>query len=696
MVKQQVQQRILVLRKAINHHRYLYHVLDKQEIDDAAFDSLKHELWQLEQQFPDLTTLDSPTQRVGGEPLDKFIKVQHQTPMFSLEDVFSFEELVDWEKRIKKMVLPPNRSRPLVKGAGWGGGQLDYFVELKIDGFAVALIYEKGILQTGATRGNGKVGEDVTQNLKTIESIPLQLRRPSEKELVGAGLSQVISLAKIFNSRFEVRGEVVMTKKIFEQINAKRRQKNQALYANPRNTAAGSIRQLNPKIAASRHLEFLSYDIVSGVGQELHSQEHLLLPFLGFKVDKHFEKCSDLENARLFHQKINKIRDGLPYQIDGLVVSVDDNEIFVKLGVAGKAPRGAIAYKFPGKQATTIVEKIILSIGRTGALTPVAILKSVKVGGTMISRATLHNVDEIKRLDVRSGDTVVIQRAGDVIPDVVSVIKELRPKNTKEFKMPARCPVCNSPVVRAKGEVIYRCGNLKCGAILKEQFYHFVSRHAFDIVGLGPKIIDQLMDSGLIIDVADIFKLTEGDLVPLERFAAKSAKNLVLAINRSKQIALSRFIYALGIRHVGEETATDLAVRFGSLSALQRTTLDNLRLVRDIGEVVAKSIVDYFSNKRNLNLIDKLLAAGVKIKSEPKKIGQRLADQSFVFTGELVKMSRDQAKNKVRALGGDISESVSRQADFVVAGLNPGTKYQKAKKLGVKIIDEKEFLNMIF
>jgi len=681
MTKPEARKRIAILKKTINHHRYLYHVLDKQEVDDAAFDSLKHELWQLEQQYPELITLDSPTQRVGGQPLDKFIKVQHQTPMLSLEDVFSFEELVDWEKRIKKLV---------------SGEKLDYFVELKVDGFAVTLIYEQGILQTGATRGNGKVGEDVTQNLKTVESIPLRLRRPSEKELVSAGLSQAISLAKIFNSRFEVRGEVVMTKKVFEQINTQRRKRNQPLYANPRNTAAGSIRQLNPKIAASRHLEFLAYDIVSDVGQKLHNQEHLLLPFLGFKIDKHFEKCLNLESVRRFHQEIDRIRDDLPYQIDGLVVVVDNNEIFTKLGVVGKAPRAAIAYKFPGKQTTTVIEKIILSVGRTGALTPVAILKPVQVGGTIISRATLHNADEIKRLDVRQGDTVIIQRAGDVIPDVVSVIKDLRPKNTPEFKMPARCPVCNSSIIHPLDEVVYRCSNLKCGAILKEQLYHFVSRRAFDIVGLGPKIIDQLMDGGLVTDAADIFKLTEGDLVPLERFAAKSAKNLVLAINRSKQISLSRFIYSLGIRHVGEETAMDLAAHFGSLTALRRATLEDLRLVHDVGEVMAKSIIDYFRDKRNLNLIDKLLAVGVRIKNQPSKNNQLLAGRSFVFTGGLSGMSRDQAKDRARALGADVSEFVSRQTDFVVAGVNPGSKYQKAKKLGVKIIDEKEFLNMIF
>ena len=709
MIKQQVQQRILVLRKAINHYRYLYHVLDRQEVDDAAFDSLKHELWQLEQQYPELITLDSPTQRVGGEPLDKFAKVQHQMSMLSLEDVFSFEELVDWEKRIKKLVpspspsLPLNKgenrdsrfsSLPLVKGEGWGGGQLDYFTELKVDGFAVTLIYEQGILRIGATRGNGRIGEDVTRNLKTIESIPLQLRRPLEKELASAGVSRVISLTEIFGSRFEVRGEVVMTKKVFEQINAQRRKRNQPLYANPRNTAAGSIRQLNPKIAASRRLEFLAYDIVSDVGQKLHNQEHLLLPFLGFKTDKHFEKCLNLESVRRFHQEIDRIRDGLPYQIDGLVVAVDNNEIFTKLGVVGKAPRAAIAYKFPGKRATTVIEKIILSVGRTGALTPVAVLKPVQLGGTTISRATLHNADEIKRLDVRQGDTVIIQRAGDVIPDIVSVIKDLRPKNTAEFKMPARCPVCNSLIVRTQGEVVHRCGNLKCGAILKEQLYHFVSRRAFDIVGLGPKIIDQLMDSGLITNAADIFKLTEGDLVPLERFAAKSAQNLVLAVNRSKQISLSRFIYSLGIRHVGEETAMDLATHFGSLAALRRATLDDLRLVRDVGEVMAKSIIDYFRDKHNLNLVDKLSTVGIKIKNEPQKVSQRLANQSFVFTGELDEMSRDQAKDRVRALGADVSEFVSRQTDFVVAGVNHGSKYQKAKKLGVKIIDEKEFLNM--
>lgn len=691
MTKNQAKKRINRLKKEVNHLRYLYHVLDRQEISDEAFDSLKHELWGLEQQFPDLITSDSPTQRIGGQPLDKFVKVKHQTRMLSLEDAFSFEEMTAWQKRLQKLAHPV---------------KLSYFAELKIDGFAVSLIYENGVLKTGATRGNGLIGEDVTQNLKTIESIPLQLRRPAIQELAGV-TSERLLIDRIFQGRFEVRGEVVMTKKAFAAINRQQQKKGEILYANPRNTAAGSIRQLDPKIAASRQLEFFAYDIIaSGAASEMtgesllsclktHSQEHALLPLLGFKIDKHFQKCPDLKCVNRFHQKIQKLRENLDYQIDGIVVSVDNNQVFERLGVVGKAPRAMIAYKFPGKQAVTLVKDIKVHVGRTGALTPVAILKPVQIGGATISRASLHNADEIKRLDVRIGDTVIVQRAGDVIPDVVSVLRNMRLGKEKKFQMPKICPVCGSHIVRPKGEAIHRCSNLQCSAILKQQLNHFASKRAFDIEGLGPKIIDQLMAQGLIADAADLFKLKQGDLEPLERFAEKSAGNLVRAIAKSRRISLARFLYSLGIRHIGEETALNLAQKFGSLAVIKNASLEQLLTVPDIGEIMAQSIFHFFRHKRNLKLIKKLQDAGVVIEQPKSQTSQKLAGQTFVFTGELKSLTRDQAKDRVRALAGEVSESVSRQTDFVVAGERPGSKFQKAKKLGVQILDEKEFLKMI-
>jgi len=675
MDKQQTKQRIAKLKKVINHHRYLYHVLDKIEISDAVLDSLKHELNQLEQQYPDLITLDSPTQRVGGQALDKFEKVEHQKRMLSLNDAFSKEELKSWQERIQKLV--PSQ-------------KLKYFAELKIDGFAIALIYQNGVLIQGATRGDGQIGENVTQNLKTINSIPLKL------EIYQKLSSRIIQdrVEKLLvNGRIEVRGEVHMTKKTFERINQEREKKGLSLYANPRNTAAGSIRQLDPKIAAKRKLNFLAYSLITNLGQETHYQEHQILQNLGFKISQD-QYCSELEDVIRFWKEINQKRKKLPYLIDGIVVSVDDNKIFDKLGIVGKAPRGAIALKFSAKETTTVVEDIVVQIGRTGALTPVAHLKPVYLGGILITRATLHNEDEIKRLDVRIGDTVIIQRAGDVIPDVVKVIKKLRTGKEKKFQMPKKCPFCNGSVIRLKGEVAHRCANLKCGSIQRQQIIHFVSKKGFDIEGLGPKIINQLMNQGLISNPADIFSLTQGDLVPLERFADKSASNLIKAIGQSKKISLAKFIHALGIRHVGEETAIALTQYFGSLDKIRKTSLKNLLQIEDIGEIVAQSIFEWFNRESNRELIKKLLDNGIEIE-KVKTVKKKLIGQTFVLTGEMDKFTREQAKSKIRQLGGNVSSSVSKQTDFVVIGQNPGSKYNRAKKLGVKIINEQEFLEIV-
>jgi len=675
MNKQKAKKRIAKLKKVINHHRYLYHVLDKQEMSDAVLDSLKHELSKLEQQYSDLIALDSPTQRIGGQALDKFKKVKHHKRMLSLNDAFSNEDLEAWQERIQKLV--PNQ-------------KLNYFAELKIDGFAIALIYQNGVLIQGATRGDGQIGEDVTQNLKTIDSIPLKLE--IHQKLSSKAVQDRIEKL-LTKGRIEIRGEVYMTKKDFEKINQEQEKKGLSPYANPRNTAAGSIRQLDPKIAADRRLNFLAYNLITNLGQRTHNQEHQILQSLGFKISQD-QYCSELKDIIGFWKEINQKRKKLPYLIDGIVVSVDNNKIFNKLGIVGKAPRGSIALKFPAKETTTVIKDIVVQIGRTGALTPVAHLKPVRLAGILITRATLHNQDEIKRLDVRIGDTVIIQRAGDVIPDVVKVIKKLRTGKEKEFQMPKKCPVCRGPVIRAKGEVVHRCANLKCGSIQRQQIIHFVSKKGFDIEGLGPKIINQLMDQGLISNLADIFSLSQGDLVPLERFADKSADNLIKAIEQSKKITLAKFIHALGIRHVGEETAIALAQYFGKLDKIRKANLKKLLQVEDIGQIVAQSIFEWFNKEGNRELIKKLLDNGIEIE-KVKTVKKKLIGQVFVLTGEMNRFNREQAKSKIRQLGGNVSGSVSKQTDFVVVGQNPGSKYNRAKKLGIKIISEKEFLEII-
>ncbi|MBU1292030.1 NAD-dependent DNA ligase LigA [Patescibacteria group bacterium] len=674
MDKQAAKKRIIKLRNVINHYSYKYYVLDNPEVNDATWDSLIHELFELEQKYPDLIRPDSPTQRISGNALDKFIKVKHQKRMLSLEDVFYYEELKSWQERIQKLV-------PLEK--------LDYFAELKVDGFAIALIYENGVLVQGATRGDGQTGEDVTQNLKTINSLPLRLEVHQKlPSLIEKKVKQLIK-----EGRIEIRGEVYMSENAFEEVNKERAKNKLPLYANPRNTAAGSIRQLDPKIAASRQLDFLAYDLVTDLGQKTHQEKHQILKALGFKTTQD-QFSNNLEGLSKFRDKISKIRKKLSYQIDGIVVNVNDNNIFNKLGVVGKAPRGAIAFKFSAKETTTVVEDIVVQIGRTGALTPVAHLKPVRLGGILITRATLHNEDEIKRLDVRIGDTVIIQRAGDVIPDVVKVIENLRTGQEKKFQMPIKCPVCGGLVIRPVGEVVHRCANKKCGSIQRQRIIHFVSKKAFNIDGLGPQIVNQLMDEGLISNSADLFSLSYGDLIPLERFAQKASENLIKSIEQSKKISLAKFIFALGIRHVGEETAITLAQYFGNLKKISKISLAELSKVEDIGQVVAKSIVEWFNSKRNQVLINKLLKDGVVIE-KVKIFEKKLTGLTFVLTGELNKLTREQAKTKIRMLGGGVSSSVSKQTSFIVAGKNPGSKYERGKKLGVKIINEKEFLSKV-
>lgn len=661
MNKKEAKQRVDKLKETINHHRYLYHVLDREEISPEALDALKHELFLLEQQYPDFVTKDSPTQRIGGKPLGKFQKVTHKVPMLSIEDVFSREELGDWEDYIKRALR--------------GTTSFQYFAELKIDGFAVSLRYLDGMFLRGSTRGNGKVGEDVTQNLKTIESIPLAL--------AGHGKGEI-----------EVRGEVYMEKKAFEKFNRERVKKGEEPYANPRNLAAGSIRQLDPKVASSRPLKFMAYDLVTDFGQSTHAKEHEMLRELGFKTDETARICKTTQAIWEYREDIGRKRDSLPFQIDGVVASVNDLGLFQKLGVIGKSPRGIRAIKFSGKQGVTKLKSIILQVGRTGAITPVAVLEPVEVAGVTISRATLHNEDEIRRLGVKVGDTVIVERAGDVIPAVIKVLDELRSGKEKSFRMPASCPACQSPL--AQDGKILRCKNKNCRAQRKELLYHFASRKGFDIAGLGPKIIDQLLEEHLISGPADIFKLYEGDLVPLERFGEKSASNIILAIKQSRQISFPRFLFSLGIRHMGEETAYDIAEHFGNVEKLMRADKESLMVVRDVGEVVAESIFQWFQNKSNKKIIADLIDSGVRIEIEKRGLkGNKLRGKSLVLTGELKSMTRDEAKKRIRDSGGEISESVSSHTTYVVVGENPGSKLQKAKQLGVQVLSERELLSLI-
>ena len=663
MTKQEAIQRIKKLRDSINHHRYLYHVLDKQEISDAALDSLKKELFDLENQYPDLITEDSPTQRIGGKPLKEFKKIKHLKKMLSFNDAFSKEDMQDWQDRFLKLLSDKEKK------------DVDYYCELKIDGLAIELVYKDGFLQSGSTRGDGNIGEDITQNLKTVEAIPLKI--DDKRDIT-------------------VRGEVFISRKEFKRINKLQEEKGLAVYANPRNIAAGSVRQLDPKITAGRKLDSFAYELLTDFGQKTHEDKHKMLKDLGFKTNVNNKYCKSLEDVLKFREHWIKAREKLDYEIDGVVVLVNNNDIFEKLGIVGKAPRAGIAFKFPQAEATTKVLDIKVQIGRTGAVTPVAVLEPVQVTGITITRATLHNKDEIDRLGLKIGDTVVVARAGDVIPEVVKTLTELRTGKEKTFKMPEYCPSCNSKLVKQDGEVLWRCPNEKCFARQRRNFYHFVSRGAFNIDGLGPKIIDRLLDEGLIQDVSDIFELKEGDVSVLERFAEKSAENLIKSISDKKEVSLPRFIYALGIRNIGEETAIDLAEHFSSINKMKNAKLEDFDSISNIGPVVAKSVFEWFNDKDNIKLLDRLEKVGVKIDVyKSKKETGKLKGKTFVLTGSLESMSRDDARNKIRELGGDVSESVSSKTDFVIVGQDPGSKADKAKELNVKIIDETEFLKLI-
>ena len=704
MDKKTVKERVEKLKKSIEHYRYEYHVYDRSLISDAALDSLKKELFDLEQQYPEFITADSPTQRVGGEPLKEFRKVSHEKPMISFNDAFSEEDMRNWLKRLENYLGKPlisadsdadkrrNKIRvnPLLPQRNPRQSVSTFYCELKIDGLAIELEYENGMFVRGSTRGDGLIGEDITNNLKTIEAIPLKLK--------------IENLKFKIPSRLVVRGEVFLTKKEFDRMNKEQEKIGGKIYANPRNVAAGSIRQLDPKVTASRKLDSFQYDLITELGQKFHEDEHEMLKSFGCKINPHNRHAKNLEEVFAFHEYWAKHREKLPYEIDGIVVILNNNREFEDAGVIGKAPRAAIAFKFAARETTTVVEAIQIQVGRTGSLTPVAVLKPAQVGGITITHATLHNADEIKRLDVRIGDTVIITRAGDVIPKITKVLKDLRPRGVKEFEMPEKCPVDNSPVLR--DGVAYKCSNKNCGARHREQLYHFISRGAFNLDGLGPKIIDRFLDEGLISDAADIFTLKEGDIAVLERFGEKSAKNIIYEVGLRKKISLPKFIYSLGILHVGEETARILASKSkvqspkskvrDVLKYLQNLSSEELQKIPDIGPAVSESIYDWFHDKRNIRLLEKLQKNGIIIINyQLSIINLKLKDLSFVLTGSLESMSRDQAKEKIRTLGGDVNESVSKNTSYVVVGSEPGSKADKAKKLGVKILDEKELLNML-
>jgi DNA ligase (NAD+) len=687
-------------------------VLDRSEISDAALDSLKKELFDLEVQFPELVTPDSPTQRVAGVPQKDFKKVRHGERMTSFNDAFSEDDMRDWFTRLENYLGRPLDGSSLTRGVNAASRTASaplFYCELKIDGLAIELEYEDGVFVRGSTRGDGLIGEDVTQNLRTVEAIPLHLASPEEVEKNLKALCLNADDYDIAPKKLIVRGEVFLTKKEFVKINKEQKRIGGKAYANPRNVAAGSIRQLDPAVTASRHLDSFQYEIVTDLGPTTHEEKHLLLAAMGFKTNPHNEHARSLAEVFAFREKWGEParREKVDYEYDGTVVLVNNNATFAAAGIIGKAPRAGIAYKFSPREATTIVTEIKVQVGRTGALTPVAVMRPVNVGGVTITHASLHNADEIERLGLKIGDTVIIQRAGDVIPQITKVLPHLRTGHEKAFHMPARCPVDGSPVVR--DGVIARCSSKTCAAQHREALYHFVSRAAFNIEGLGPKIIDKFLDEGLISDAADIFELQKGDIVALERFGEKSAENIVAEIAEKKYVTLPRFLYALGILHVGEETAMTLAKSFEFPHADSRIkikdiahtfaalSLEDLQEAPDIGPKVGQSIYDWFREKRSIDLLARMEQAGVIVEAMPARsaTSTRLAGKTFVITGSLESMDRESAKEKIRAQGGDASESVSKKTSYLVAGAEPGSKYDKAQKLGVKIVDEKEFLKLL-
>ncbi|HLG90769.1 MAG TPA: NAD-dependent DNA ligase LigA [Candidatus Saccharimonadales bacterium] len=658
------------LRQLINDYRYNYHVLNISVMSEAAADSLKHELSRIEEENPELITPDSPTQRVAGEPLPGFKQLRHSGRMLSLNDVFNEQEFRAWVERVTKLA---------------NGAKFDFFVDLKMDGLACALVYEDGVLTRGITRGNGFVGEDVTANIRTIESIPLRFRRTKE-------------CAKFLDGRTEIRGEIVMYKEQFAKLNTEREKQDLAKFANPRNLAAGTIRQLDPRLVAARPLQFHAYDLLRENQGEVPTNEFIYKTVreLGLIANKEAKKLDSVEKVLLFAEEWEEKRKGLPFNTDGLVVKVDNRRLQARLGVVGKAPRGAVAYKYPAEQATTKVKDIFVSIGRTGSATPVAMLEPVVVAGSTVQMATLHNEGEVHRKDIRIGDTVIIHKAGDVIPEVIKPLTELRDGSEKGFVMPSHCPDCDTKLVKAKEtEAIWRCPNNACPSRSWKQIQHFASKGALDIEGLGEKNVIALIRAELIKDQADIFKIKKGNLLKLERFADISAEKLERSIQEKKEPPLDRFIYALGIRHIGEQTAIDLANHFHTFEKFKAATIDELSEVEGIGGIVAEAVVEWFSQPAHKKLLDKFKKYGVHPKEAHPPKGP-LSGKNFVVTGSLESMSREEAAERIRALGGRFQSSVGQDTDFLVVGENVGeAKLAKARKLDTKQIDEKTFLKVL-
>lgn len=701
MTKNEAKQRLAKLRAEIDVHRYNYHVLDKETLSEAALDSLKLELFRLENEYPDLITPDSPTQRVGGRALDKFSQVTHRQPMISLYDSFSENDIRDWQERNRRFY-----NRPLPE---------DYYCEVKLDGLAVSLRYDNGLLVQGATRGDGKVGEDITSNVKTINSIPLSLRQPSESELASLSLnSEERAVLKKYLSAgtIEIRGEAIMSKRTFERLNIKYIKAGRPVLANTRNGAAGSLRQLDSKITAERSLDFYAYDLLLGAEKrgviiKTRAEADKLANLLGFRTVTANSLCFGLNGIFAFFHKIEQAREKLAFGIDGIVVKFNDLSLWDQLGIVGKAPRYMMAYKFPAEQATTKVLEVAWQLGRTGVLTPVAILEPVNVGGTLVSRSTLHNFDEIKRLDLKIGDTVVIERAGDVIPKVVSVLPNLRSGQEKNIYPPAVCPICGGPVKQVEGEVAWRCLSRHCFSVVWRQLVHFVSKDAIDIDGLGKKVVEQLLAEGLIKDAADFYYLNKNDLAVLPGFADKKADKIIAAIAARRQVTVARFIFALGVRHVGQETAA-LVVSIlqknisGSVitplvltKELTKLSLADWIGLSDVGPIVAQSLFSFWRDDHNLRLLEKFEAAGLKLLLPSRRALGYLNGQTFVLTGTMAGLTRSDAKEKIMAAGGQVKDNVVKDLDYLVVGTDPGSKLDKAQKLGIKILDEKQFLNLL-
>ena len=656
------------LREDIRHHEHLYYVVDGPEISDAAFDQLMNRLKEMEAAHPDLITPDSPTVRVGGTPREGFQTVRHARAMLSLDNAFSYDALRDWDRRVRQ---------------GSGHEDIEYIAEHKFDGLSISLQYQDGVLVRGVTRGDGTTGEDVTPNVKTIRSIPLSVD------------AAVLKKSKL-GVTFEVRGEILMTRKAFEAMNRQQEQTGGKIFVNPRNAAAGAVRVLDPSITASRNLDFFAYYLfVDGrVPYAKHSDSLETLKQLRFRASSDWKLCSGIEKVIEYCTDWDEKREKLPYEIDGVVIKLNSTGLQSELGFTSKAPRWAIAYKYPARQETTVVNDIIVQVGRTGTLTPVAVLQPVQVGGVTVSRSTLHNMDEIERLGLHIGDTVLVERAGEVIPHVLKVVKD--GKDRKPFRMPKNCPVCGSTIHRAEGEVAYRCVNAACPAKLKESLQHFAGRHAMNIDGLGEKIVDQLVEQKLVKDVADLYALKVEKVAGLERMAQKSAQNLVQEVQSSKKNPLSRLIFALGMRFVGERTGQLLAEHFSTLEELEAAKQEELEQVPEVGPKVAESIVEFFSEAANRKLVKKLRDAGVRPTAEKREVkSQKLAGKSFVFTGGLANRSREDAGELVKQHGGKVSGSVSKKTDYVVVGADPGSKYDKAKELGVTVLTEGEFEKLL-